>query len=269
MKDSILAKLEIIHTLEMEIEERIIQGLTPVYDETGEALTKNNIQQRIETLADKLMADSSLKNPLLISVMDGALTFTADLYNILAEKKYRFQPATIFVSSYEGTSSSTLTIKAPPKIQVGGRDIVIVDDVCDTGKTYMALRKLLLRQGANSVKLIALVDKAQPRESLDANPTYSGVTISKDTFIAGTGMDFDGLLRTVQGIWGVDLSTLPTREEKLILAEKTMLNEQLQQCIADEQQVSPGHSSDALFAANRARSVAQNDSQLMQPAGML
>ena len=248
MKAKILVQLKKIHDLESSVEERIINGLMPIQDETGRSLTPDNIQRRIEILADQLIADSLVSDPILISIMDGALPFASALQTILQTRDYRFQYTTIQVSSYHGTTSGLLTIKSPPKIAVGGRHVIIVDDVCDTGKTYHALRQLLLDQGASAVTLMVLVDKAQPRDNPESNPTYVGVTVSKDAFIAGMGMDYDGLLRNVPGIWAVDLSTLPTHEERLTLDLKDGLNTQLQVCIAAEKQVSLSASRDVFFA---------------------
>lgn len=244
-KALILEQLKAIHTLEFNIEKRIMDGLQPIYDENGRSLSEDNMQRRIETLADELRADSSVRNPILISVMDGALPFASVLQSILQARDYSFQYTTIQVSSYHGTTSGHLTIKSPPKIAVGGRDVIVIDDVCDTGKTYYALRRLLMEQGANDVKLMVLVDKTQPRDSVLSNPAYVGVTISKDAFIAGMGMDYDGLLRNVPGVWAVDKTTLPTEEERLRLDLKDELNTALKACIAAEEQptLSPGRES--------------------------
>ena len=235
-KKSILTKLSAIHALESKIEARIISGLKPVLDETGVTLSLAEITLRIKRLASELMDDHSVNAPILISVMDGALPFAATLQKELSTLNYNFQYATIQVSSYDGTESGVLSITSTLKMPVGGRDVIVVDDVCDTGKTYNALRLLLLHKlGANSVRLMALIDKKQPRDNLEANPTYSGFTVSKDAFVAGWGMDYDGLLRNYfKDIGAVDPSTLPSAEEKVLLKSKKPLNIQLQACSALE-----------------------------------
>ena len=244
-KESILAQLSAIHQLESDVEKRMITGLKPVLDiRNNRPLNLENIEKRIKGLAKALFeafsrekeSDASLKEPILISVMDGALPFAAKIQYALSKLGFHCQYATIQVSSYEGTESGSLVISSTLKIPVGGRDVIIVDDVCDTGKTYHALRLLLLQKlGARSVKLMALVDKTQPREYPEANPSYSGFTVSPEEFIAGWGMDFDGLLRSYfNDIGGVDKSTLPNDAETLLLHSKKTLNKRLQDCLTAE-----------------------------------
>lgn len=266
-KTEIIAKLMEVHALESRLEDRIKAGFKPVLDETGHVLTEAYLEAQMERLASELMADARVKNPLLISVMDGALPFAGAIQKILAARGYHFQFATMQVSSYVGTSAGELTISSPPKIPVGARDVIIVDDVCDTGHTAAVLSELFMAQGAHSVQLMALVDKVQPRASASANPSFTGVRISKDAFIAGFGMDYEGLLRNVPGIAAVDLATLPIGEELASLKSKKHLNKELQACLTaikvveselltcmeeaavSPVEVSPGLSRDGFFAA--------------------
>jgi hypoxanthine phosphoribosyltransferase len=234
VKEEIIAKLKEIEALELRIQERMVKGLLPIADEIGVSLTPEAIHAHISTLADALISDTTVENPVLISLMDGALPFASELHRALSAKRYPFQYTTMQVSSYSGMTSGALSIQSSSKIPVGARHVIVVDDVCDTGKTYEALRAQLLKSGASSVKLMALVDKVQARASAEANPTYSGFRISKDAFIVGMGMDFDGLLRNLSEIGVVDPTTLPTEEEKCVLAKKAELNIRLQVCIATE-----------------------------------
>lgn len=238
-KEQILLQLAAIQQLKQTIEARITAGLQPVYDvkdiEQKAPLNSDTIAQRAIEVAHELMADASVSHPLLIGVMHGALPFVAKVQQTLSEQNYSFQFETIQVSSYEGTSSGTLKINSNSKILVGGRNVIVVDDICDTGKSYYNLQKLYMDKGARSVKLMALVDKAQPRESAgNVSPAYTGFTISPKAFIAGFGMDYDELLRNVPHIGAVDLLTLPTEEEKQFLSQEVSLNSQLVQILANE-----------------------------------
>jgi len=257
MKEAILLQLADIQRLKQAIDQRITAGLQAVYDVNDihktRPLDSETIEQRSADVAHDLMADSSVSYPLLIGVMHGALPFVAKVQQELSKNNYSFQFETIQVSSYEGTASGTLTIKSNSKILVGGRDVIVVDDICDTGKSYYALQNLFINQGARSVKLMALVDKAQPRESAGhVSPTYSGFTLSPTEFIVGFGMDYDELLRNVSKIGSVDLSTLPTEKEKQLLASESSLNKQLVQLISDERLVGQhGNNPNSLFASTQ------------------
>lgn len=263
-KKAIITELQRIHEIEKKIKARIVAGFLEVTDQkTGEKLTQPYIDAQIERLADELMADTTIKNPVLISLMDGALPFMGKLQAALTRRHYDYQYSSMQVSSYQGTKSSELTITSPSKILLGARDVVVVDDVCDTGQTAAALHRYLTNKGAASIHLMVLVDKVQLREGVGANPDFTGVTVSKDAFIAGMGMDYEGLLRSEEGIYVVDPSTLIDDDESTAFEYKKRLNEDLEGCIiainALEQQlyaleeeestaaVSPGHSRDALF----------------------
>lgn len=288
----ILGKLRAVHAQEAIIEERMSAGLKPVLDDKGNSLTSLNITQRVARLADELMA-AGIDNPLLISVMDGALPFASELQRILAERQCRFQYATIQVSSYVGTVAGDLTVNSPPKIPVTDRNVVIVDDVCDTGATALAIKKLFISQGAQSVKTMVLVNKVQQRSCSEADPDFVGVTVPPDAFIIGTGMDYEGLLRNILGVWAVDPATLPVGDELVLLKSKKPLNAQFQENLVqirdverqlqslerpEQQLASVGHSPSAMFTAagvhRRRSSVALSqkdlgaigDSSFQQPA---
>jgi len=183
-------KIRDINALEPIIEKRIIDGFNPVFDtKTGIELTKSNIDARIAALAVELTESESIQRPILVGVMNGAMPFVNNLYKRLQEKKYDCQFDALSASSYEGMASGKLIIKSTLKVPVVGRDVVLVDDVCDSGKTARNLMEHIQMEGANSVYLMVLVDKAQKRKEENAvNPHYVGFTVSKDAFIAGWGL---------------------------------------------------------------------------------
>jgi len=251
-KEEILSKLNQIQLKKLEIEERITAGLTPVYDlsDTDKTMPLNddNIQTRIIKVANDLMHDKSIDNPVLVSVMYGAFPFAAEVHKVLQQHQYHFQYETIQVSSYTGMESTELTVHANSKILKGGRDVIVVDDICDTGKTYKALKTLLLEQGARQVKLMTLIDKPGKRKkaegtlSTEDDPSYVGFSIPSDAFIAGYGMDYDELLRNVSGIGIVNPLTLPTEEEEQLLGLGGDLNKELIQILASERVAAPKQS---------------------------
>ncbi len=274
-KAEILTKFASIHLLEPVVEERINQGLHPTVDLiTGQPLTKENIRKRIEGLAEELIADQSMQYPVLVSVLNGALPFAQALHACLIDKKYQFQSDALQAGSYVGVNSGTLKINEMLKVIVVGRNVLLIDDVDDTGKTAEGIINFLKKLGAASVKLMVLVDKKQERvKGVGAHPDYAGFTVSKDAFIIGWGMDYDGLCRNFDDfIGGVSVDTLPQGQEKELLESKNQLNKDYQICVAAishvesellqlraqlhqmlsaADAVSPGHSRDALFGDSR------------------
>ncbi len=235
-RERILKDIKSINALEPIIEKRIIDGFKPVFDtKTGTELTKDNIDARISALATELTENVNIERPILVGVMNGAMPFVNDLYKRLNEKKYDCQLDALSASSYEGMESGDLVIKGTLKIPVVGRDVVLVDDVCDSGKTARKLKEHLEMEGANRVYLMVLVDKAQKRKEANAvSPDYVGFTVSKDAFIAGWGMDWEELLRGhFESIASVDTDTLPQGQEADLFHSKHGLVKRYQELTAN------------------------------------
>ena len=138
----------------------------------------------------------------------------------------------MLTSSYSGLKSNAVMIGSELKVPVGARKVIVIDEVCDSGKTYGAIREKLLNDGAQSIELMVLVDKIQPR-IFDWDPKYVGFTASKDAFLVGFGLDYNGFMRNTSTIRVVDFATLPTDEEKALISQKDSLNEQLRACIKE------------------------------------
>lgn len=248
-KEQIIAQLENIHKLQSNIEKRVLNAAFDAKDQDGTVLSEENINQRITLLSEQLIRDLPDANPVLISIMDGAMPFASRLNIALEKAGYQFQYASMQVSSYHGgtQSSGKVQIKADPKILLGGRTVILIDDVCDTGNTCKALKELFLLKGAKDIQLMVLVDKVQPRAE-GANPDYSGFRMSKDDFIIGMGLDFDGGQRNLPFIKTVNMESLPTEEEQKLIDQLPQLNKALERCIAKSQQsISLAISKDSLF----------------------
>lgn len=234
-KSEILAKLREIERLELDIEARIIDTLEPIFDlETGVETNEGNINDAVIRLADQITSDPTNINPVLISIMDGALPFTSALLAELTKRHFQFQFATMQSTSYNGTTSGTITTQERPKINVAGRHVILIDEVIDTAKTLSKLYWQLKRQGARDVKTALLVDKDQPRTTFIKHPTYRGFVVSKDAFIVGKGLDYNGLVRNLSFIGGVHKDALPTPEEKAILDTKDTLCKALEEHIRND-----------------------------------
>lgn len=246
-KEDILSELKKIHTLEQIIERRILRASSKAYDTDAIILSEENINTCTEKLADQLVKELPHAYPILITIMNGGMPFAQKLNNALANRGYNFTPDSMHVSSYHGTKSSgKVMIKADPKTLVGGRTVIFVDDVCDTGNTYKALKDLFELKGATDIRLMVLVDKKQERAQ-GCNPDYAGFELSKEDFIIGMGLDYNGGQRNLPFINIVDLASLPTAEEQTILDRKPFLNTQLQECVRLERMPKVSENPEAFF----------------------
>lgn len=150
-------------------------------------VTTEAIQDRIRVLGEEIARDYAGRNPLLIGVLKGACTFLSDLMRAID------MPVAIefmAISSYGAgmRTSGEVRIMKDLDVPIEGRDILIVEDIVDTGLTLSYLIANLQSRGASSVKLAALLDKWERRER-DVPIDYLGFKI-EDKFVVGYGLDF-------------------------------------------------------------------------------
>ncbi len=159
------------------------------YDPVEKVLvSKEEIEACVERLAKEISKDYEDKNPLLVSVLSGSFMFTADLMRAL---KVPAEISFMFVSSYgEGTvSSGNVEINAAKGFQPEGRDIIIVEDIIDSGRTLSKLKNYLKDCGAKSVEICTFLDKPS-RRVVDVDVKYTGFQVP-DEFVIGYGLDFN------------------------------------------------------------------------------
>ncbi|CDZ75968.1 Hypoxanthine-guanine phosphoribosyltransferase [Legionella massiliensis] len=271
-ESEIRAELTKIKKLKEVIAARLWAHGTPVFDiNNGKALSEENIKNRIASLAEEIIAAYPDECPLLVGVLVGGMPFANRLFDELTERGYSFDPAYMQTSSYHGgVSSGDLTVDLNTKIPPGERTVIVIDDVCDTGKTYKKIKELFEKQGAKEVHLMTLVDKKQER-ALGCHPTFSGFVISKEEFIIGFGLDYAEKLRNTKEIRAVDTDYLPNPEEEALLNREKQLNTQLQEIIARKQvQASAGTSRDSMFghpASSSSLTPTLEIPQLQNPQG--
>ena len=174
-------------------------------DEQGyhfeEWLTPKQIAADVQQVADQISADYKGKEPLFVVVLNGAFVFAADLIRGL--KDIRCEQTFIRVSSYYGMASTgQLNFIVPLQQVVDQRDVIIVEDIVDTGLTIHQLKAYMRAQGATSVRVAAMLFKPNKLEYDDAKPDYIGHEIS-DEFVIGCGLDFDGFHRNLDAIYKV------------------------------------------------------------------
>lgn len=152
-------------------------------------LSAESIRNRVNELADAINNDFSGKRPLFIAILNGSFMFAADLFRCLTiESELCF----IKLASYRGMKSSGKVVTSIGlEEDIFGKDIVIVEDIVDTGKTLHHFLPKLLHQQPRSLKIATLLHKPEATQfplTLD----YIGFSIP-NKFVVGYGLDYDGL----------------------------------------------------------------------------
>ena len=165
--------------------------------DTSEVLiTHEQIQEMLDRLAAELNRDYAGKPLVVVGILTGAFIFCSDLVRRLE------MPVIVDfmqVSSYVGeVSSGVLKIKKDMSYDIAGKDVLIVEDIIDTGRTLALLKEQLLKRGPASLKICTAFDKPDRRVT-DLVPDYNGITIP-DKFIVGYGLDLDGEYRNFDDI---------------------------------------------------------------------
>lgn len=150
-------------------------------------ITEEEIQHRIAEMGEQITRDFAGKRPLAVCVLKGAWMFTADL---LRRIDLPVDIDFICVSSYGGGTCSTGNVKIVRDLMsdCAGRDVLIIEDIIDSGITLENLKQLLYSRRANSVSIATLLSKPSRRE-VDVDVAYIGFTIP-DEFVIGYGMDY-------------------------------------------------------------------------------
>lgn len=160
-------------------------------------ITAEELQGRIKQMAENINRDYSGKRPLFIAVLNGSFMFAADLFKYLTiEAEICF----IKLASYKGTKSTGHIITAIGlDTDIIGRDVIIVEDIVDTGKTLNEFLPQLYHQQPESLKIAALLHK--PEATLFEVPIdYLGFSIP-NIFVVGYGLDYDGLGRNLRELY--------------------------------------------------------------------
>jgi hypoxanthine phosphoribosyltransferase len=150
-------------------------------------ITGEQIQARISEMGAEIARDYAGRNPLLIGVLKGAFVFLSDLVRAI---DLRVGLEFMAISSYGAStrSSGEVRIVKDLDVPIEGRDIIVVEDIVDTGLTLNYLLSNLESRGATSVALAALLNK-QERRIKEVKIDYLGFTIP-DAFVVGYGLDF-------------------------------------------------------------------------------
>lgn len=170
-------------------------------DKDFEILLENdNIAKRTRLIAIQLDVDYEHKCPIFIGVLNGSFLFMADL---LKEVNMSCEVAFIRVSSYEGTSSTgQLKQHFGLPEDLHNRDVVLVEDIVDTGTTLDYIIKEVYKQSPASLKVCSLLLKPKALKAPINELAYIGFEIANE-FVVGYGLDYDGLGRNLKDIYRV------------------------------------------------------------------
>ncbi len=160
-------------------------------------LSREKISERVGELATAISNDYTGKTPLLLCVLKGAVFFLADL---IRELRISVYVDFISASSYQGDrSKGTVDILPLFTSDIRDKDVLIVEDIIDTGLTCAALTDFLTMHEPASLKLCALLNKPSKRRTKAVQLDYVSFTIP-DRFVVGYGLDYDGKYRGLPDI---------------------------------------------------------------------
>ena len=157
--------------------------------------TRDQIQRRVDELIDEIARDCEEKNLVMLGILRGSFIFLADLVRGFARHDLHPRIDFITLSSYgAGTASSgTVQITHDTDVDLHGADVVVVDDILDSGRTLQFARDLFLERGAHSVRTCVMLDKKTER-AVEMEADYRGFPVD-DVFVVGYGLDYDNHYR--------------------------------------------------------------------------
>ena len=157
------------------------------------SVSVEQIEEICERLGKQISLDYEGKTPVFIGLLKGCNPFMVDL---LKKVTVHCTIDYLDVSSYNGTSSTgVVVIHQDFRTDVAGKDVIIIDDILDSGRTLQEVKKLIFKRGANSIKLCVLLDKPEGRV-VDIEADYVGGLVPNE-FVVGYGLDYNEKYRNL------------------------------------------------------------------------
>ena len=174
-----------------------------VKDKIKVLIEKKKLEKRIEELATEIQKDYLGEDILVICILKGSLYFTVDLTKKI--NNYKLEIDFMRISSYgdELTSSGKINIIKDLETDINGRNVLVVEDIIDTGNTLYYLKDILEKRNPRSLKICTLLDK-KSRRIKNVVPEYIGLEI-EDKFVVGYGLDYKDCFRNLPFIGYVDI----------------------------------------------------------------
>lgn len=156
-------------------------------------ISESKIEKRINEIAKQINKEYEGKELILLGILKGSIVFMVELAKKLKIKtKFEFME----ISSYEGKESTgNIKIKKDIKENIEGKDILIIEDIIDTGRTLKYLKQYLKDKKTNSVKIATLLSKPSKR-IVEIEADYMGFEI-EDKFVVGYGLDYNQKYRNL------------------------------------------------------------------------
>jgi hypoxanthine phosphoribosyltransferase len=171
-----------------------------IHDKSFEIyLSESAIQESVKNIAETINKEYRDKKPLFIAILNGSFMFAADLFKYLT---IAAEISFIKLASYRGMKSTGNVITSIGlDVELFGKDVIIIDDIVDTGKTLYNFLPKLKDHHPSSLKIAALLHKPEATR-FPLNLDYVGFSIP-DKFVVGYGLDYDGLGRNLKEIYQV------------------------------------------------------------------
>ncbi|MBO6263817.1 MAG: hypoxanthine phosphoribosyltransferase [Clostridia bacterium] len=167
-----------------------------MYEDTIERvlLSEEQLDKRIAEMAVQIDRDYEGKKPLMVAILKGSIMFFTDL---IRKMKINLEIDFMAISSYGNGVKSSGEVKMIKDLdrKVEGKDIIIVEDIIDSGYTMKYLKNMLEARKPNSIKICTLLDKPSRRET-DVQVDYRGFEVENE-FVVGYGLDYAGLYRNI------------------------------------------------------------------------
>lgn len=162
-------------------------------------LSEKELDEIVSALSFKINEKYEGKSPLFVVVLNGAFMFASDLFK---KVKVDCEVSFLRVSSYRGTASTgEVKEMMPVGTDVSGRDVVLVEDIVDTGKTMGRVKHKMMEAGATSVSICTLLFKPDAFQE-EYTVEFAGVEIP-NRFVVGYGLDYDGLGRNLPSLYQI------------------------------------------------------------------
>lgn len=182
--------------------ENFIEHIRQVWKEAECLFDETAVERAILNIAQQLIDDYAVKNPVFLCLMKGAVVFTGRL---LTKLPFPLEIDYIHASRYgDEIAGATLQWTYKPAVEpLKGRHVVLLDDIFDQGATLAACANWLQSAGVASVEAAVLLKKNHNRVLTDFRPKYCGLTVP-DAFVVGLGMDYKNYFRNANGIFKIE-----------------------------------------------------------------
>lgn len=156
------------------------------------------IAARVRELGERIRRDYAGRPLVLVGILNGAFIFTADLARAI---DLPLEVDFIRVASYGSSTSSSGTVSLTKDIElaIDGKEVLLVEDIVDTGRTIAALTGMLMARGPASLRICALIDKQERRE-VAVTVDYAGFTVAEG-FLVGYGLDCAEQYRNLPAVY--------------------------------------------------------------------